>query len=193
MTKNELRKQAHVKRDSMDKRLVCKYGEIIANSLINHEWYILSNSVFIYVSMGNEVPTHTIIKNALAGGKTVSVPRIGPGAQMYAVPVRSMEQDLEPGKLGILEPKSYLQPISESCIDLIIVPGLLFDIRGYRTGYGKGYYDRYLSMVEKISPHCKTIGLAYQSQVLQQLPREKHDKPVMLIITEKQILSGRLS
>jgi len=193
MTKSELRRQAQAERDSMDKRLVCKYGGIIAASLINHEWFILSKSVFIYVSMGNEVPTHTIIKNALAGGKTVSVPKIGLGTQMYAVPVRNIEQDLIPGKLGILEPKSHLQPISESCIDLIIVPGLLFDIGGYRIGYGKGYYDRYLSTMKKISPHCKTIGLAYQNQVVQQLPRGEHDKPVMLIITEKQILPGRLS
>lgn len=62
MTKSELRKQALTERNSMDDRLVSRYGEIIANSLINHEWFILSKSVFIYVSMGNEVPTHAIIK-----------------------------------------------------------------------------------------------------------------------------------
>lgn len=189
MTKSELRKQAQLKRDSMDNLLICKYGDIIANSLINHEWYKFSKSIFIYVSVGNEVPTHAVIKNALAGGKTVSVPKIGPGTQMHAVPVRDFEQDLEPGKFGILEPKSYLRPVPETCIDLIIVPGLLFDKSGYRIGYGKGYYDSFLDSVERNSPHCRTIGLAFHSQVVQELPRERHDKPVMLIITEKQILA----
>ena len=188
MLKSELRKQAQIKRASMDKLMVCKYGDIIANRVINHEWYKSSKSIFIYVSMGNEVPTHNIIKNALAGGKTVSVPRIGPGTQMHAVPVRDLEQDLEPGKFGIMEPKLHLLPVSEACIDLIIVPGLLFDRRGYRIGYGKGYYDRYLDRVYTISPHCRTIGLAFENQLVQTLPRGKHDKPVMLIITEKRIL-----
>jgi len=189
MIKSELRRQAQAERNSLDSRLVLRFGKIIENRLINHEWFISGKSVFIYVSMGNEVPTHTVINNALAGGKTVSVPRIGPGTQMHAVPIRSIEQDLEPGKLGILEPKSYLRPVSEACIDLIIVPGLLFDKSGYRIGYGKGYYDSFLDMIERNSPHCRTIGLAFNSQVVQKLPHEKHDKPVILIITEKQMLS----
>jgi 5-formyltetrahydrofolate cyclo-ligase len=188
MTKSELRKQALTERNSMDDRLVSRYGEIIANSLINHEWFILSKSVFIYVSMGNEVPTHAIIKNALARGKTVSVPRVEQGTQMCAVPIKNIEQDLKPGKLGILEPKLYFHPVSETCIDLIVVPGLLFDRSGYRIGYGKGYYDRYLNGVERNSPYCRTIGLAFHNQIVQRLPRDSHDKPVMLIITEKQTL-----
>ncbi|MDR3253687.1 MAG: 5-formyltetrahydrofolate cyclo-ligase, partial [Endomicrobium sp.] len=74
--------------------------------------------------------------------------------------------------------------VKQDNIDLIFVPGLAFDVLGYRMGYGKGYYDRWL----KNLPSEKIVGLAYDFQIADKLPSEKYDIPVGLIITEKRVI-----
>ncbi len=186
MTKEELRKIARNRRNSIMPEQVLKNSEIIQNRLCVHPWFISSHNVFIYISKKSEVCTDRIIDTALRTGKTVCVPRVHKNG-MYAVPVKKIPDDLEKGYSGTLEPKSSLEPISEKEIELVIVPGIIFDIRGYRIGYGGGYYDRYLSI---IPPECKTIGLAFSNQLTNGLPHEAYDRKVMLIITEKEMIGG---
>jgi len=73
-------------------------------------------------------------------------------------------------------------------IDLVIVPGVVFDKSGHRIGYGHGYYDRFLDNLEKINKNAVKVGLAYDFQIADKVPIEKHDVPVDKIVTEKRII-----
>ena len=94
--------------------------------------------------------------------------------------------DLKISSYGILEPKKdKIKNISSDKIDLIIVPGVAFDLKGNRMGHGKGYYDRFLNLVKSTS-----IGLAFEFQIIENIPVESHDKPIDMIITEKRIIKS---
>ena len=86
------------------------------------------------------------------------------------------------GKYGIFENSISTTIIDK--IDLLIIPGIAFDLKGYRIGYGKGYYDRFLSLGKS---KC-IMGLSYESQIINEIPNNEHDIPVDIIITEKRII-----
>jgi 5-formyltetrahydrofolate cyclo-ligase len=88
--------------------------------------------------------------------------------------------DLVEGKFGIMEPKPTTAPVDG--LDLVIVPGVAFDLKGCRVGYGKGYYDRFLSM-----QHSFSMGLAYSFQILDELPRGRFDRRIASVATESGI------
>jgi len=183
--KKFLRKKAIEERNSIDRKLVLENSNIITQRLVSHNWFLKSSTIFIYVSKDNEVKTHDVIKDAINRGKNVCVPRIVGKEKMEAVLIKNPDEDLEPGFFNIYEPKAHLAPFPEKDIDLVVVPGLLFDRKGYRVGYGGGYYDRFLS---NIPDNCKTIGLAFSSQVVDRLPVDDYDRNVMLVITEKELI-----
>lgn len=139
-----------------------------------------------YLSCGSEVVTDFMINSAFGSGKTVVVPSIKNfrNGEMYAVKISRLE-DACLSAYGIRQPEINSGNIVEKDnVDLVFVPGLAFDIKGYRTGYGKGCYDRWLKSV----PFEKTVGLAYDFQVTEQLPIGKYDMPVGIIITEKRVI-----
>jgi 5-formyltetrahydrofolate cyclo-ligase len=148
--------------------------------------YEKARTVMFYLSYSFEVITDFMINSAFGDGKAVIVPAIknsGDG-KMHAVKISSLE-DAGLSVYGIRQPEINSSNIVEKDnIDLVFVPGLAFDVKGYRTGYGKGYYDRWLKGV----PSEKTVGLAYDFQITNQLPTEKHDLPVGIIITEKRVI-----
>lgn len=185
MTKKELRRTAKEKRDALSPEQVSRFSADILQKLLAHPWYNQSHTIFTYVSMGNEVQTHKLIMKALDDGKRVCVPKVTPGEFMTAIRINSMTAELERGFFEVLEPINGLTAVSEREIDLVIVPGLLFDRKGYRIGYGGGYYDKYLN---KITADCKTIGLTFSSQIVHSLPHEEHDMRVMLVLTEKEMI-----
>jgi len=188
MTKKELRKKAKEIRDSISVELVNRLSGIINEKVCNHPWFVQSKTVFVYVSAGNEVKTTGIIEKALKTGKRVCVPRVIPRDKMEAVPIKNIEGDLQLGFFNIMEPKPHLSPVDEKEIDLVLVPGLVFDRKGFRIGYGGGYYDKFLS---KISGDCRTMGIAYSFQVGDELPVEDHDMNVMAIVTESELIAPK--
>lgn len=186
MTKNELRKKSIELRNLIEINCINENSDIIQKKVLNHSWFEQCKTVFIFVSTGSEVNTTGIIRAAFEKGKKVCVPRVVPGIKMEAVPISSIEDDLQLGFYNIMEPKSDLLPINEKEIDLVIVPGLLFDRSGFRTGYGGGYYDKYLPL---LSRSCKTIGIAFHSQLVDALPVDEHDISVMAVITDKEVIA----
>ena len=90
--------------------------------------------------------------------------------------------DLEPGYFGILEPKHSANYVGE--IDLVITPSIVYDKNGYRLGYGKGFYDKYLAL----NNHNTSIGISYDKLLQNDIPIDSHDKAVDIIITEEKIL-----
>jgi len=141
--------------------------------------------LFIYVSFDMEINTHKIIKLALEKGKNVYVPKvISKDFGMLAVRLNNL-MDLKKNRMGILEPIDKTEIIDPKDIDLAIIPGLAFDLKGNRIGYGGGYYDRFFSDKKKKLPIM--IALAYESQVFPQIQEETYDIIVDKIITEKNV------
>ena len=136
--------------------------------------------VFCYISRSWEVPTDEIVNQLLADGACVCVPRCIGAGQMEAVVIASRDE-LEKGTYGIAEPKSGNRVIGAKEIDVCIVPGLAYDIQGYRIGMGGGYYDRFLRQVRET---CETVGLMYDTFVLENVPHDVYDVAVKHILTE---------
>jgi 5-formyltetrahydrofolate cyclo-ligase len=132
-----------------------------------------------YFATGSEVNTGLLIGKAKKLGKIVALPRTeGEVINFYEM---SSTDGLVTGRFGIMEPPPVW---SARIIDLLIVPGIAFDKKGYRLGYGKGYYDRYL--LEKRPQFV--IGLAYNFQLLWSLPHDTLDAKMDAISTEDGIL-----
>lgn len=149
----------------------------VQKMLINSKEFESAKTIGAYYAFGSEVKTDMIIEQARSLGKKVALPSVeGEDLTFYEL---SSGKYLVKGRLGIMEPLPY-SPVDK--IDLLVVPGVAFDQQGYRLGYGKGYYDRYLAEKRTFS-----MGLAYSFQVLDRLPRSEHDMKLGAIATEDGI------
>lgn len=143
-----------------------------------------ARSIFIFISYGNEVNTHGLLKHFLEQGKRLAVPKILPEKTMIAVPFSAWEE-LVPGELGILTPRS--SQADNGHFDVVITPGLGFTPAGYRIGYGRGYYDKWFA---SHSSGCR-IAVCFDAQIVEDLPVDATDVPVDMIVTEKRVISVR--
>lgn len=157
------------------------HSENIARLLLNLEDIISVQTIFIYISYGSEVDTHTLIEYFLKEGKILAVPKIINSDHMIATRFTRWE-DLTPGQLGILTPAGN-DPY-DGGIDIVITPGLGFTQEGYRLGYGRGYYDQWFAGHKAI----KKIALAYEAQVINEIPVREKDIPVDMIVTETRVI-----
>lgn len=142
----------------------------------------------VFLSFNTEVDTHNIIKTLIKNGKNVFVPITDPKTkELYISKLESFE-DLELGFYNILTPKrTKINLFDPEVLDLVLVPGLVFDKFGYRIGYGGGYYDKFLSQANL---RAQTIGLCYFIQIVDKLPVEEYDIPVDYILTEKKLMES---
>jgi len=179
--KTELRQKYRSLRQSMPPEIKKQRDEAIADQ-VRRLWQYNSNSILlIYVSTAIEVDTFCIIRRALEDGKRVAVPRCVPDSrQMDFYYIQSIEE-LAPGMFGVLEPEANPDRLyDERDGGLCIVPAFSYDWQGYRLGYGKGYYDRFLSRFEG-----NIVGICYSDCVQRTLPHGRYDRPVELLVTEK--------
>lgn len=154
----------------------------IYEKLITSKAYKDCSLVLTYVSTKIEVDTHQLIKYSLENSKIVAVPKCIAGTRNMKFYVIKSIDDLEVATFSVLEPKLDLcSELIEFDNAICIIPGLAFDVNGYRLGYGKGYYDRFLDK----SPNVNKIGICYCSCTTNNLARGKFDIPVNIIITEK--------
>lgn len=164
MNKNELRKIYKDIRNNIKDRNI--QNEIIFNKVISLEKVKKADTILIYVSFNNEVDTLNIIKYFL-GKKKVAVPKVN-GNEMNFYYIDSFN-DLSKGSFNILEPITT-NKVTNFDNSICIVPGLCFDKENYRLGYGKGYYDKFLS-----NKNIYTIGLSYKETIIKKLPIDKYD------------------
>ncbi len=186
MNKKILREQILEIRKSLSIEQVESYSDMIMNSLIESSYYKNAINIMCYVSFDNEVNTHNFINKAIKDGKKISVPYIDSKNKIMLPCYIDNFNQLVPGYFGILSPDpNNIKLADEKSIDLVIVPGAMFDKNGYRIGYGGGYYDKFLPL---LSEDAVTIGLAFSFQVIDKVPTEKYDIPVDFIITEKDFI-----
>lgn len=180
MTKTELRKKFKSVRLEVADRDTKSH--IIASAFLNTEMFKSCSEIFLYHNSGTEVSTAEILKESLRLGKKVAYPKCtdkNGNMEFYYV---NSDSELFEGMYGIYEPQSREEqkavPTDNS---LLIVPGLAFDMCGYRLGYGKGYYDRYLS-----AHPCKAIGIAFSECLCKELPHGIYDFKINCLITDKK-------
>lgn len=181
--KAALREKYRNIRTSMTEEEKSEYDKAIAQQVRSLWQYDKNDTLLVYVSTPIEVDTHAIIEQALLDGKKVAVPRCVEGTRnMEFYYIQSLD-DLESGSFGVLEPivnKTVL--MTDFSRGLCIVPAFSYDWVGFRLGYGKGYYDRFLSRFEG-----NIIGICYSSCVQRSLPHGRFDRPVELLVTEKYL------
>ena len=142
-----------------------------------------ATTVLFYASFDGEVMTFEMIKKALGLGKKIGLSKVNRLKKILEPKViSSLERDLEKGQYGILEPiDGRDNALAARDIDLVVVPGVAFDKQNHRLGRGAGYYDRFLA---KLPSHIPTIGLAFDFQIVGQIPSiEAHDVKVTRVLS----------
>lgn len=179
--KDEVRQSLLTRRSALSVDEVAQMSLAIQERLLKHRLWAAAESVGLYSAVKNEVETILLFHKALEQGKSVYYPRVEQGLKFYEV--RERDQ-LVKGAWGILEPRHGCPMLLENeKLDLLIVPGVVFDMRGFRVGYGKGFYDIFLKSLP-----AQTVGLAYDFQIVPEISTEDWDVPVGTVMTEKRLL-----
>ncbi len=143
-------------------------------------------AVMVYLSMKSEVQTYGLIDSLFTLGKRVIAPEVDvANRQLIPRHIQNLETDLVRHPYGMLQPNATCPVFPSMQLQLVLVPGIAFDVNGYRLGYGKGFYDRFLPTC----PNAVTIGLAYQLQLVEETYPQPWDVPVQHIFTE----NGRIA
>ena len=183
--KRKIRCDAKCKREAHSEYDRTEKSKRIAERLFAHPDFKSAKTILFYASTKHEANTHEMIEDALMAGKKVALPATDMKCHCLHIFEIKCLRDVEPGQFGILEPvKGKSSPIKPASVDLVIVPGLAFDCKGNRIGYGMGFYDSLLKQM----PHAKAIALAFEFQLVEEIPSEAHDVRVHRIITEERAI-----
>jgi 5-formyltetrahydrofolate cyclo-ligase len=150
---------------------------------LSEEVFLNAKVLALYSEIHNEVSTGAVAERALELDKTLVYPRVKEEELEFVV-VRDLDE-LTSGAFGVLEPQGQ-EVLSPAVLDLVVVPGVVFDRKGHRLGYGRGYYDRVLSVC---SQGCSKVGFAYDFQLVEKLPSVGHDEELSMLITEENVLN----
>lgn len=186
LEKQRLREERLAAREALSEQERSVLDDRITQKLLATSEYVEATTVLTYVSVSSEVSTRMFIECALRDGKTVAVPRCLPGHCLEFVAITSLDQ-LVAAPFNLLEPPKGLSALAEVQMSnaICIVPALLVDTKGYRLGYGAGFYDRFLSTYPG-----KKICLAYQQSLSRTtLPHTAFDVAVDVVITESEVLT----
>ena len=186
LEKQRLREERLAAREALTEQERSVLDDRIIQKLLATPEYAEAATVLTYVSVLSEVSTRMFIERALRDGKTVAVPRCLPGHRLEFVVITSLDQ-LVAASFNLLEPSKDLSALTEDQMNdsICIVPALLVDTKGYRLGYGAGFYDRFLSTYPG-----KKICLAYQQNLSRTtLPHAAFDVAVDVVITESDVLT----
>lgn len=183
LSKAELRARMLAARKSLDDDARAIKSSAIVHRIRCMPQWKAARTVLLYMPTGAEVDVRPLLREALEEEKRCLLPRcVGDILELYAV--RDMERDLRPGVFGLLEPVDCGPCCNGESIDIMLVPGVAFDPRGYRIGYGKGYFDRLLPAY----PCAALVAPAYALQIVPRVPDAPHDIPVRWIATEDELL-----
>ena len=185
ISKYQIRQEILRIRNSLSEPEIIHSSNIISRKVLSTKEFKNARSIGIYYPIRSEVKTFEIIKHSLATKKTIGLPRIIDSKRIafFKIMEKSLEEiKLTKGKYGILE--NVISDFILEEMDLLIIPGIAFDLQGNRIGYGKGYYDRFLSSRKA----NYIIGLAFENQIIKKIPYTEYDIPVDLLFTEKRII-----
>lgn len=192
LDKKVIRQQAAAARNSLGPQEVLAKSRSILERLLSLESFQRANTVMTYLDFRNEVSTDLLVTQALQSGKGVAVPVVNRADKsMQPSLLQDFPGDLTVGSYGIREPHpAKIRPVPVEGLDLVVVPGVAFDPRGNRLGYGGGFYDRF---IPRLRPDAVTVALAYDFQIVNDLSPYlgPYDRPVQIIISEQGVLDCR--
>jgi len=182
--KNFLRKTFVQKRDTLPTQAIKEKSTKIIHKLLLLQEIQRAQIIFFYISFKGEVYTHDLIKS-LIKSKVVVVPLVTDTKKKTLLLSQLQSwSHVSPGAYGILEPRQeYIKEVPYGDIDVALVPGILFDKKCHRIGYGGGYFDRLLKKLTAIK-----IGLAFDTQIIEAIPQAKHDVSMDKIITDTRTI-----
>lgn len=183
-----IRQELLRRRDAMPAELRQRGSDAIWRRLVELPAFQGAALALFYVSFGSEVDTALMRDLARELGMTVACPRSVPGDKSMRFHVLSQPEEFSAGPYGILQPVAEC-PLADlkASRAVVLVPGLAFDRRGNRLGFGGGYYDRWLAGEGR---GLATVGLAFQGQLLENLPAEAHDVPVDFVVTDAETVDA---
>ena len=177
-----LRKEMLAKRRAMSKEECDERSRMICENFLKSSDYKNADSILLYKAYNNEVDTDMIFSRALSDGKIVAYPRsaiVGGEPDLCFYVINDLTQ-LKAGFMGIEEPDEKKCKVFEGKADICIAPGVAFDRKCHRIGYGKAFYDTFIT---KCKP-SKIIGLAYEIQISDDIEPEESDRAVDAVMTE---------
>lgn len=183
ITKNELRQKYRPIRDSFGEEFINVTSKLVCDRLASTQEFINADTILLYYPIKNEISPLPLFEICLKMKKTLAFPVCQKQTSTLIFKEVSSLNDLCQSTWGILEPNHNCKEIIPNKNTLCIVPALAFSRDGHRLGYGKGYYDRFL---EKFNG--KSMGISYSLLLLNELPHDKHDISVDIIVTESEVL-----
>jgi 5-formyltetrahydrofolate cyclo-ligase len=185
VSKTEIRKRILRVRNAMTPEEIAAGSFAIVKRLIDLEEIRRASTLMVYLGFGSEVATDGLILWGWGEGKRIVVPVCRPESRELTACRIDGFDELESGHYGIREPKAgFIRPVPREEIEAVVVPAVAFDRRGYRVGYGGGYYDRFLPE----APQAARIGVAFARQIVAAIPADTHDVTVDRIVTDAEII-----
>lgn len=191
MTGDDAELKAAVRRAAIEARRAVTdsagRAALIAERLRRLDAYARARTICWYVGVRDEVPTLPMLERAVGEGRRAAAPwRAGERLELYTI---SGMADLEVASFSLLEPAASVRAdparrVEPAEVDLFVVPGVAFDRHGGRLGYGRGYYDRLLSLAR---PDACMVGLAFEVQVVGRVPTGPHDVPMHAVVTDAAV------
>ncbi|MEW6713743.1 MAG: 5-formyltetrahydrofolate cyclo-ligase [Nitrospirota bacterium] len=192
--KKSLRESLLAKRDNITGEDKKAKDSVIRKRLFSLEYFKDAKTILFYASFRSEVDTLKAIQNTLKLKKRVALPVVDTEHKQLKLYEVHDISELSTGYMGIPEPvPSRTRSMGLNEIDIEIIPGIGFDLKGNRLGYGAGYYDKLLShkskRLSKTKGRITTIALAFEEQIAEKIPSEPHDIRVDLIVTDKRVIN----
>lgn len=183
--KSRLRAKMRAFRRTIEPDEKANGAQLLADRLISLNGVADAPSVLAYRASSEEISLDPIVALLRERGVRVLFPRVAEGRSLVLHEV-SGDEDFEPGAFGILEPRASTPIADIADVRAVFVPGLAFDTRGGRLGYGGGYYD---TLLPRIDADCLVIGVCFDEQVQGDVPREPHDVLVDLVVTPNRTIT----
>ncbi len=184
--KQILRRRILDLRDDLTPQTIERESLKIAEAVTALPEYENARVIASYIAKGSEVQSQPLIKRALAGGKKVLVPITQRDSRELLFSEIPSLHSVSEGTFGILEPNPRDRKLKHiSNADIIIVPGIVWDLQGYRIGWGRGYFDTALS---RIRTDALSVGFSFDIQLVEEVPREQFDLPVKMLVTENRVV-----
>ncbi|MEO1995378.1 MAG: 5-formyltetrahydrofolate cyclo-ligase [Planctomycetaceae bacterium] len=185
--KSSLRQCARQRRAALSDADRERCSRMITDRLRELPAFEQARSVLMYVGVRSEVRTMHLLSDLLHTDKKIIVPYCR--ERMLGLFRLGALDELEPGRFGIPEPLESLRSLphrtcNPESLDLLVVPGLAFDLLGHRLGYGAGYFDR---LLQQVRPQATVVGLAFACQIFPSVPVDSHDVPVDCLLTDRDL------
>ena len=180
--KATIRRLVLSRRGRLDPAERAEKGAALIDRLMHLPEVSEADPVLAFVSITSEVPTAMLLQAVLFAGKGLLLPYVADDGALRAAAISSLDE-LEPGYRGIPEPRGRL-PVSPESSGVVIVPGVAFDERCNRLGYGGGFYDVFL----RAAGNVPRVGICFEVQVVDEIPLEDHDEGVDIVVTEERVI-----